>query len=94
MPIKPLHVDNAVPIELSWRYQLYTLQSSNWVEIIDIRNGKVYVEGIAPTIADWNTPIWKFDDLVVAWEVGGYFISTEHGDYDLGTEDDRDLIFS
>lgn len=56
--------NDTMPIVVGWWYKLYPETSDSWVEVIAIVDGYVYVRGVEETIADWNTPDWKFDDLM------------------------------
>lgn len=89
-----MKVNDSMPINVGWYYQMYPEQSSNWVEVIAIEDGMVTVRGREDTIAAWSVPIWKFDDLVVAYMIKGSFIETEDELFILAAEDGTDLLGS
>lgn len=81
-----------LPINVSWKYQLPTPVTTDWIEVTSIEDGMVTVKGIYGDIAAWSTPTWKFPDLVVSYEEGGYFLLTEDDLYTLSTEDGDELL--
>lgn len=59
------HENDVMPIVIGWHYNLTPNEaSSNWITVVDIRRGYVYVKGLDNTIAEWSVPKWKFDDLI------------------------------
>lgn len=87
-------VNNAMPLNVGWWYQLYPETSSNWIEIVSIERGIVHAIGVEDTIADWWVPTWKFDDLVINYMERGSFLLTEDGLFLLASEDDEPLLGS
>ncbi|HEY9817620.1 MAG TPA: hypothetical protein V6D20_17715 [Candidatus Obscuribacterales bacterium] len=85
--------DDAIPIEVSWEYQLGPA-GTQWVEITDIVGNKVYVRGLGNTIAAWSTTIKRFDDLVGDYNIKGYFLITEDSLFNIGTEDGLSILGS
>ena len=63
--------DNAIPLVVGWEYNITPGEASmQWVRIVALTDKNVYTEGIDNTIADWEIPIWKFDDLVKGYKEG------------------------
>ena len=89
-----MKVNDSMPINVGWYYQMYPEESSNWVEVISIADGMVTVRGREDTIAAWSVPTWKFDDLIVAYMIKGSFIETEDDVYLLADESGNDLLGS
>ena len=85
--------DNAVPLAIGWEYNITPGEASmQWVRIVELTNKNVYTEGVDNTIADWEIPIWKFDDLVKGWRDKGYVLWTEDLLFYLATEDGDPLV--
>lgn len=85
--------NDSIPVEIGWIYKLSPGgASSQWVEIVDIVRNNVSVKGIDNHKADWTLPRYRFDDIVSEWMIGGYFLLTEDGLYDIQTEDGFDLL--
>lgn len=80
--------NNNIPLVVGGEYELTPgMASSNWVIItkIDLRN--VYARGIDDTVADLKLPIWKFDDVMVAYKINGVLYSKDDYLYDILTQD-------
>lgn len=92
MTTTPVRPDGTIPVEVSWEYQLTTPGSPDWVEVTDIVDGIVQVRGLYNTIAAWEVPISRFDDLMVSYIVGGYILTTEDLLFDITSEDGDDLV--
>lgn len=84
--------NDTMPINVGWYYKLYPETSTNWVEVIDIRDRYVYVRGVNDTIAAWSTPIWKFDDLICEYMERGNFIETEDDLFLIADESGDELL--
>lgn len=84
--------NNTMPINIGWYYKLYPETSTNWVEVIDIADGYVYVRGVEDTIAAWHVPTWKFDDLIAEYMERGAFLETEDELFLIAAEDGSELL--
>lgn len=86
-----------LPIEPGWQYWVSpNVASNNWVEVDRIegygRRTIVYATGLHNTSADWAVQKYRFDDLVVAYIVGGFFLITEDELFDITDEQGADLL--
>lgn len=70
-------VNDSLPIVPGWLYQLHTVMSSDWVEVVSVNGNFVTVKGIYPHIVDWRMRKIQFDDQVVAYITHGFGILTE-----------------
>lgn len=71
-------VNDSLPIVIGGLYQLHTIMSSDWVEVVGVDGNFVTVKGIYPNIVDWRMRKIQFDDQVVAYLSLEFGILTEN----------------